>query len=132
MMINHIFAGTAMTTLKKWIGILIFAGLFAGILSACSPDYRTHYTFTPPTTEKVASCVASCKQKQQLCNDNCINRFSGCVDQQDPFTRDTKAVADYSDCHDACGCNALYAECYQGCGGKVTWKKECVSYCQPR
>lgn len=46
-----------------------------------------------------------------------------------------KSVSDFKDdsqCHASCGCDSVYRQCYQTCGGQVLANTVCVAFCDQK
>lgn len=128
------------------------AALF--LLSACGPEYKTNYSFSPPPQSAQATqCLQSCEIQQQQCKLLDDTRYSACRSEAraDKLQCEANGNAEYQAClathagdagkcskpfcmenqcsNDRSSCEESYRTCYTSCGGTITSRTECVSGC---
>jgi len=120
---------------KKFLLLFLFFSI-----SACSPTYKTTYSYEPPDDDGGLRCVFQCRNIKAQCaeikrleidrcrtrNDNfyyrCVERNRG-QRNRSFCSRGSCPFPDYS------RCDAVYRRCYKNCGGTVTSNKKCISFC---
>ncbi len=117
---------------------------FLLLLSACGPQFKTRYTYTPPHSEDGAGCVNNCETIKRLCiereNSNqreCEQRSQDEVHDCESHTRwsEGREPKWYECSGEVCtstleGCDEEYRACYENCGGTVKAITECVANCE--
>lgn len=124
------------------------------LLSACGPEYKTFYSFSPPPQSVEATqCLQNCEIQQQQCRLLEDTRFTACRSEAraDKLQCEADGNAQYQAClaknpdkpkncskpycmenqctNDRGSCEESYRTCYSSCGGTVTSRTECVSGC---
>lgn len=130
--------------------IHVFLLILTLSLLACSPVYKTDYTFIPPERESGRTCILQCENSKLLCEqlqdtkyNSCLQRaelnYQSCESRKiyriDYKSGDTKCVENCYCYRSSCSrdektCGTQYRGCYQTCGGKVRSKTYCVSNCE--
>ncbi|MCB0358636.1 MAG: hypothetical protein KDD44_03345 [Bdellovibrionales bacterium] len=113
------------------------------LLSACSPVYRTNYSFVPPEDPRGQACVFQCQTVKLQCeqlekseNDRCVDRaeydYDRCEARNDRRREDKQDYCYRSYCPgpNFDRCEDQYRSCYQSCGGTVNAHTQCVSFCE--
>lgn len=123
------------------ISILLFTG--------CSPVYKKFYDYEPMRKESQRTCAVTCQLVRQSCETNQLQAYQLCqsnsrLEYQNCKSREYWGHNDKGkyECLDNCycyesycaepnrdECEAQYATCYKGCGGKVTETTKCVENC---
>lgn len=120
-------------------------------ISACSPVYKKHYSFSTPPTEigkmcangcldKKATCVSNCKVEQENCRRleylRAENRYLEYVTEQKKAKKPIEKTPNSFRMFSTCGitsckteCNENHRICYSTCGGKVKEKTYCTKFC---
>lgn len=121
--------------------------IFSGLLfCACYPQYKLVPVLNPGTSSP--ACVAECAERKQPCvaqqtqlyleceqqasadyhackaNKTCSwNPYLGRMDCDEPFCIRDSCEKDLSPCND------IFNLCFVACGGVITQKVKCVSFC---
>ena len=117
------------------------------LLTACSPDIVTTYTYQPPSGFRAHQCINRCLQHKQRCELRCQKQHQQCQfvqgatntisyaiaanHQSNPYYPGVYPVympANYCQGGD-CGCGDTYRQCYVNCGGSYVVHKHCVAHC---
>lgn len=132
-------------SMKKLFSILLLV-MFVG----CSPVYKTFYTYEPMRSANQRSCASNCQlirqsceinqqQGYQLCLSNARLEYQNCKSNERwGYNSKGKYECQYNCyCYESsCSepnldqCEAQYATCYTGCGGKVTSVTRCIENCE--
>ena len=117
--------------------------------SGCSPVYKTFYSYEPMKTESQRTCAVSCQALKQSCGMNQQSQYQLCQSNAQLEYQNCKSNERWGydkkgnwECRDNCycyqsscnepdpdACEADYAKCYSGCGGKVNQSTQCVENC---
>lgn len=133
-----------MRTLVFWCLISLTGFLLLG----CAPEYKTQYFFIPPDSPEGKACIFQCENSRLQCGQIADMKSDQCKAKQEQdcernkrysynqYTQRNECVANcycatfqsecapnYSQCAD------YYRSCYSACGGKITSKTVCVSFC---
>lgn len=132
---------------KKPYGLIL--SLLAFVLPACSPVYRTQYTYYPISGRNGQMCSNTCLATKQSCIQNEQQNYQMCENQanfQYQMCESSKLYGYDSDgdwvCIANCFCSRNYCsapnldyceenykECYLNCGGEVAATTSCVQHC---
>ena len=118
------------------------------LFSACSPVYKTTFTYTPPETDAGKLCIAQCENNKIQCAQLEQMRYSSCQQQSDfdyhlcrsrrvyryNHKGHRKCVSNCYCYHRNCyqkttACESNYRLCYEACGGKIISETQCVERC---
>ncbi len=133
------------------IGMILAAGLTA-LLAACAPIYDTQYAFSAPVDARGQACVSRCEADQSGCSYGCRRRAQDCEDEKDRIAareheryarwrqaqglhvdrtrlwfRPTYSCPQEHACRSVC--DAVYRDCFTGCGGRIDARQICVAGC---
>jgi hypothetical protein len=121
--------------------------LLAALINGCGPIYGTEYRYSPPPEPEARSCVALCRNTQQLCRSTAENRA-----ERETMRCEVEANRDYERClragrrdrealsrchlrtcpthlpHDG-HCTEEFNLCYTECGGEVEVERVCQFNC---
>lgn len=126
-----------------------FIFLFAFLIAACSPIYRSDFQYEPPADATGKMCITQCMQNKGSCQQMCQMKRESCrsrsrenayfqyqaykAEQErhgEPIKRSIRDFDNgYFECHQPCHCNQGFNSCYSACGGQVIEKKVCVAFC---
>ena len=135
----------------KNLGILALGLSLIFVLNACSPVYKTEYSFIAPPTIEGKTCANQCLNARQSCFSYCEEKEASCrqeakldakiayleylgrkvVNEQEA----DKSLSDFertSHCNtNSCDrqCEDSHRICHVNCGGNVTERKYCSSFC---
>ena len=119
-------------------------------ISACSPVYKTNYTYTPPQDPNAKLCASQCLNTKTYCEQACHSRQDACEAEADRDARDAyddyvkdrekkgrELKRDESYYQRSCGgenscmveCTTAYNNCFGTCGGNVTSSQSCTAFC---
>lgn len=123
---------------------LMFLAVFAG----CAPVYRKFYDYKPMRTDSQRSCSTNCMVLKQSCQNQEQLSYQLCLSNARLEYQTCKAgeiwgwKKDKYECISNCycyepscdgpnndSCEEQYANCYVGCGGRVTETTRCVAQC---
>ncbi len=118
---------------------------------ACSPVYKTKYSYSPPPSDIGKMCSSGCLDKQNTCRALCRLEKSNCERKQDlkaqeryleyvaeqnekrePVIKTQSSFTNYLFCNTAsCDekCGADHRICHTSCGGNVTERRYCTAFC---
>ena len=136
--------------MKKLIHLSFFSSIFIFAVTGCSPVYKTFYDYEPMKTESQRTCSMSCQMLQQSCSTNQQQNYQLCKSNAQMAYQNCKSNERWGynskgkyECQDNCycyesscsdpdpsECEAQYASCYRGCGGRVTETTRCVENCE--
>ncbi len=130
--------------------IIAYFGLIviATMTTACSPIYKTEYSYEPPHNPVGKMCTAQCIQAKNSCQQMCESKTENCklrahqdaLAQFEMYKQEQKRTGkevsrsvdsfdnSYS-CSSDCGCEETHNACYTNCGGKVIEQQVCVAFC---
>lgn len=106
------------------------------LLVGCQPVYQTSYEFVPPEKEKQLTCLKTCSETKNQCEQLCPEIQAACT-KQAKMAKQGATVGpnnlnleqDPLQCIENCGCEKDYRACYRLCGGKIEQKKICIANC---
>ena len=120
-------------------------------LAACSPVYKTKYSYSAPESDIGKMCASGCLDKQNTCRTLCRLEKSNCERKQDlraqeyyleyveeqnkkgePVIKTPRSFRNYYFCNTAsCDekCEADHRICHSSCGGNTTERIYCSAFC---
>ncbi|PCJ49235.1 MAG: hypothetical protein COA74_06630 [Gammaproteobacteria bacterium] len=63
------------------VSILLFSGLFSGLLSGCGPVMKNVTDYIPPTSDSGLECVARANDSRNTCQSDNVVAFQQCSEQ---------------------------------------------------
>lgn len=131
--------------MKRQILPLLWAFLSIFTLFACTPVYKTTYSYEPPVDSGAESCLQICKSTKAQCQHNNYDNADDCVQEakrqyakyQAELNEDENQRKDLNSFYKALKCRPLknshcladFRACYKMCGGKVISHQQCISNC---
>lgn len=133
---------------------------FALLLTACGPQIKTQYDYTPPASSEGMQCLSSCQAASTQCQADLEYRKGQCRadaereaefefrqrqvnyqiavgrSQVDPVKyplpdRPQKPYVSTYHCDNMSNtCEAQYRTCYRSCGGQIQERQVCVANCE--
>lgn len=133
---------------------------FTLLLTACGPQIKTQYDYTPPASSEGMQCLSSCQAASTQCQADLEYRKGQCRadaereaefefrqrqvnyqiavgrSQVDPVKyplpdRPQKPYVSTYHCDNMSNtCEAQYRTCYRSCGGRIQERQVCVANCE--
>lgn len=126
---------------------------FIFILNACSPVYKTEYSFSAPETFEGKTCANNCLDGRQSCFNSCEEKERICLEEAkldakiayleylsrkvineqeadkslSDFERSSQNHCNTNSCDRQC--EDSHRICHVNCGGGVTERKYCSAFC---